>query len=307
MDFKQLQAFVSVAEMGSFTRAAQQLGMAQPALSRLVRALELELRQSLLIRNGRGAVPSEAGKRLLGHARGILHQVARAHEDLHQLRDGHTGSVALGLPPSVARVLTVPITRAFRTQMPGVQLTIREDLSLALQEGLLQGRLDVALLYQAPSSEDVMATALLDEALVLVQARPAGLAEDPPPGPISGPALAQLPLIIPSRPNAIRMKVESELMALGLEAHIAMEIDGVAAILDLVAEGAGHAVLTRNAVANSIRPSAYRVRQVQSRQGTGLNITLWQAVSRSRINTPLQQASMTLIRDLVQARMGQNA
>ncbi|MEY2781375.1 MAG: HTH-type transcriptional regulator CynR, partial [Pseudomonadota bacterium] len=142
MDFKQLQAFVSVAEQGSFTRAAQQLNVAQPALSRLVRALELELRQTLLERNGRGARPTQAGKRLLDHARGILHQLDRAHEDMAQLRGGQTGSIALGLPPSVARVLTVALTRAFRAELPAVHLTIREDLSFALQDGLQQGRLD---------------------------------------------------------------------------------------------------------------------------------------------------------------------
>ena len=62
MDLKQLEYFVRVAELGSFTRAAIELDVAQPALSRQVRLLEVELRQNLLVRNGRGAVPTEAGK-----------------------------------------------------------------------------------------------------------------------------------------------------------------------------------------------------------------------------------------------------
>lgn len=307
MDFKQLQAFVSVAEQGSFTRAAQQLNVAQPALSRLVRALELELRQTLLERNGRGARPTVAGKRLLDHARGILHQLDRAQEDMAQLRGGQTGSIALGLPPSVARVLTVPLTRAFRAELPAVHLTIREDLSMALQDGLQQGRLDVALLYHPPQSEELIATALLQEALVQVEARPSGLIEDPPPPPLRLADLAHLPLIIPSRPNAIRMKVESELMALALAPQIAMEIDGVAAILDLVADGSGHAVLTHNAVTKSIRPSAYRVRPLFGADGEPVTITLWMAVSQSRISTHTQQVSMSLIRDQVQAHLAASA
>ena len=72
MDLKQLEYFVRVAELGSFTRAAQVLGVAQPALSRQVRLLEVELRQNLLVRNGRGATPTEAGQLLLEHGRGIL-------------------------------------------------------------------------------------------------------------------------------------------------------------------------------------------------------------------------------------------
>ena len=69
MDLRQLEYFVRVAELGSFTRASIELGVAQPALSRQVRQLEVELRQSLLSRNGRGAQPTEAGKLLLEHGR----------------------------------------------------------------------------------------------------------------------------------------------------------------------------------------------------------------------------------------------
>ena len=96
MDLKQLEYFVRVAELGSFTRAALALNVAQPALSRHVRLLEVELRQSLLVRNGRGATPTEAGQLLLEHGRGILHQVERAREELGRVRSGLSGRVALG-------------------------------------------------------------------------------------------------------------------------------------------------------------------------------------------------------------------
>ena len=119
MDLKQLEYFVRVAELGSFTRASIALDIAQPALSRQVRLLEVELRQNLLVRNGRGAAPTEAGKLLLEHARGILHQVERAREELGRVRGALAGRVAIGLPPSLARVLTVPLTRAFRQQRRG--------------------------------------------------------------------------------------------------------------------------------------------------------------------------------------------
>src|ERR687886_348250 len=78
MDLRQLEYFVRVAELGSFTRAAVELDVAQPALSRQVRLLELELRQSLLLRNGRGAVPTEAGKILLEHGRGFREAMPEA-------------------------------------------------------------------------------------------------------------------------------------------------------------------------------------------------------------------------------------
>src|SRR5690606_28138936 len=184
MDLKQLAYFVRVAELGSFTKASQALDVAQPALSRQVRLLEVELRQNLLVRNGRGATPTEAGRLLLEHGRGILHQVERAREELGRVRGSLAGRVAIGLPPSLARVLTVPLTRAFRQQLPEASLSISEGLSTTMQDWLLTGRLDIAVLYNAQPAPEIEIKPLRDEDLILVQKRPAGLAEAPPAPPI---------------------------------------------------------------------------------------------------------------------------
>jgi LysR family nitrogen assimilation transcriptional regulator len=295
MDLKQLEYFVRVAELGSFTRAAQALNVAQPALSRQVRLLEVELRQNLLVRNGRGATPTQAGQLLLEHGRGILHQVERAQEELGRVRSGLSGRVALGMPPSVARVLTVPLTRAFRQRMPEAQLSISEGLSTAMQENLQNGRLDIAVLYNPNPAAGIEHTPLVREELLLVQPRPPGLQEDPPPPPIPLREVAQLPLVIPTRPNAIRMHVESEMAAIGCRPHIALEIDGVSAILDLVADGAGCAILSRNAVMRSVRPSAFAVRPVSE---PALTIALTTAVSSLRPTTLTQQATLALITEV---------
>ncbi len=293
MDFKQIEGFVRVAELGSFTKAAQLLGTTQPALSRQIRQLEVDLRQSLLVRNGRGAVPTEAGLRLLSHGRGILHQVARAQEDLGRVRGALAGRVAIGLPPSLARVLAVPLMRAFRAQLPEAQLSISEGLSAQMQDWLVQGRLDIAVLYNTGPTTELDITPLADEELFLVQARQPGLAEDPPPGPIELAQVAALPLVIPTRPNAIRSHVEAEMAAIGCRMTVALEIDGVGAILDLVADGAGAALLSRNAVSSSVRPSAYQVRAVCQ---PPLHTRLCLAVSASRPTTLTQQTTLALIR-----------
>ena len=256
MDLRQLEYFVRVAELGSFTRAAMALDVAQPALSRQVRLLEVELRQNLLARNGRGAVPTEAGQLLLEHARGILHQVERAREDLSRLRGGLAGRVTLGLPPSVARVLAVPLLHALREQLPQARLAITEALTASMQEQLASGRLDIAVLYNAQPTPGLELEFLASEQLLLVR-RAADFA-----GPAS-PAvrlreLSGLPLVIPSRPNAIRMHVEAQLAAAGCQPEVALEIDGVAAILDLVEGGAGCAILSRHALTGVARPDAFR-------------------------------------------------
>ena len=300
MDLKQLEYFVRVAELGSFTRAAQVLGIAQPALSRQVRLLEVELRQNLLDRNGRGATPTEAGQLLLEHGRGILHQVERAREELGRVRSGLTGRVALGMPPSVARVLTVPLTRAFRQRLPEAQLSISEGLSTAMQENLLNGRLDIAVLYNPSAMPGVEHRALLEEELLLVQPRPPGLQEDPPPPPLALREVAALPLVIPSRPNAIRMHVEAQMAAIGCRPNIALEIDGVSAILDLVADGAGCAILSRNAVMRSVRPSAYTTRPIKEPE---LRIGLSTSTSSLRPSTLTQQATLELLQLIARQKL----
>ena len=296
MDLKQLEYFVRVAEMGSFTRAALALDIAQPALSRQVRLLEVELHQNLLTRNGRGAVPTEAGKLLLAHGRGILHQVERAREELGRVRGSLAGRVAVGLPTSLARVLTVPLTRAFRQQMPDATISISEGLSVAMQESLVNGRLDIAVLYNAQPGFETEITPLLEENLLLVQARPPGLQVEPAPAPISLKDVSSLPLVIPSRPNAIRMHVESEMANIGCRLKIALEIDGVSAILDLVADGAGSAVLSRNAVDSSVRPSSYLVRAIAN---PALRTKVSLATSSQRPTTLTQQATLALIKETV--------
>ncbi|QCB46103.1 LysR substrate-binding domain-containing protein [Hydrogenophaga sp. PAMC20947] len=294
MDLKQLEYFVRVAEMGSFTRAAQALDVAQPALSRQVRLLEVELRQNLLLRNGRGAVPTDAGRLLLEHARGILHQVERAREELGRVGGALAGRVAIGLPPSLSRALSVPITRAVRQQLPQASVSICEGLSTNMQEWLATGRLDIAVLYNAQPAPSIELTPLLEEDLFLVQPAPSELTQYPPPGPIALKDISLLPLVIPSRPNALRMFVETEMANLGLRPQIALEIDGVAAILDLVADGAGAALLSRNAVNSSQRPDAFQLRAIHQ---PPLRARLSIATSSQRPSTLTQKTCLDLLRN----------
>lgn len=291
MNLRQLRYFVQVAELGSFSRAAAQLEIAQPALSRQIRRLETEIRQSLLYRNGRGVSVTEAGKRLIDYARGILHQVARAEEDLRDARGALSGRVAVGLPPSIAKTITVPLTKEFRKRLPGATLSIIEGMSATMQEWLTLGRLDVALLYNPVPAPGVDTAPLLDEDLFLIAPRTGGSRATP----LRLADLPGLPLIIPNRPHAIRALVEARLTAIGRKPLIAFEIDGVPSILELVAEGLGYAVLPRTAMLTSARPGAYVARPIVRPR---LTSRLAVAVSSQRPVTPTQQAVLDLIRDL---------
>lgn len=298
MDLKQLEYFVRVAEMGSFTRAAQALDVAQPALSRQVRLLEVELRQNLLLRNGRGALPTDAGRLLLEHARGILHQVERAREELGRVGGALAGRVAIGLPPSLSRALSVPIMRAVRQQLPQASVSICEGLSTNMQEWLTTGRLDIAVLYNAQPAPSIELSPLLEEDLFLVQLRPPGATQGTPPNAISLADISRLPLVIPSRPNALRMLVETEMANLGLRPEVALEIDGVAAILDLVADGAGAALLSRNAVSSAQRPEVFQLHPIHQ---PPLRARLSIATSSQRPTTLTQKSCLNLLRHTAQA------
>lgn len=289
MNIRQLDYFVRVAESGSFSKAAARLRIAQPALSRQVRGLEVELRQALLIRNGRGVATTEAGNALLAHARGILYQMDRAREDMERIRGTPVGRVAVGMPPTIAKLLAAPLVGEFRSRFPQAKLSIAVGLSAAIQERLRLGEIDVALLYSPVTVATVELTPFLVEELYLVgPASPSGKVR-----PVHAARLPDFPLIIPSRPNTLRMQVENSLAALGIKPTIAMELDGVEAILGLIKNGHGYAILTHNALRASGNARAFMARPIVKPR---LQTQLVLAVASQRPSSPIQEAALSLIR-----------
>ncbi len=294
MDFKQLQTFVQVAELGSFTRAAMVLKVAQPALSRQVRSLEVELRQNLFERNGRGVTLTDAGQRLLAHGRGILQQVQRAVLDLEAQRGAPVGRLALGVPPSVGRMLTAPLVNQFRERFPKATLTMVEGLSTYVLEWLVQGRIDCAVVYNAAPNTLLDMAPVLDERLYLVGARARRAAR------VLRASLndvATRELVIPSRPHSIRMLLETTLAGAGLKPRIGLEIESVPAILDVVESGSLHAVLTRSALRG--REAQFLARPIHITKGQPLTTTLWLATSAQRPRGPLLEQGSELIRQML--------
>jgi LysR family transcriptional regulator, nitrogen assimilation regulatory protein len=295
MDFKQIAYFVQVAELGSFTRAASVLRVAQPALSRQVRALEVELRQTLFDRNGRGVTLTEAGKRLLAHGRGILQQVQRAQQDMEDERGAPLGQLALGLPPSVSRTLTAPLVQAFRSQFPKATLTMVEGLSTYLLDWLAQGRIDAAVVYNATPTAAIDLLPVLNEPLFLVSARKSADAVKTNSRAVSLAEVARRELVIPSRPHSIRMLLETTLASAGLKAQVALEIESVPAILDLVERNPLHAVLGLNALAG--RQKSFVARPIRVAAGRpALAASLWIATSAQRPRGALLEQGTALLR-----------
>lgn len=244
MNLQQIETFVHVAECGSFSKAAVLLDIVQPALSRQVRALETELRETLLIRTGRGVVLTDAGRRLLEHGHAIMQRVALAKEDLGALRDEPVGSITVGLPPSMARQLTRPLIDGFRNDMPRARLVLVEGFSVHIAEWLVSGRIDLGLVYTPEPHPQIEITPVLQENLCLIGSANR-LAQYKS---VSFARLAEFPLIMPQRGQIFRKLMETQAALSQVRLDVAWEVSSVPAILDLVQGGYGYAALTDSAM-----------------------------------------------------------
>jgi LysR family nitrogen assimilation transcriptional regulator len=294
MILRQLEYFVRVAELGSFSRAAAVTNTGQPGLSRAIRGLETEVGRALFHRNGRGVTLTDAGARLLDHAKGIMHQLEGARTALRGADEAVAGKIAIGLPPSVGRVATVALVRSFRERLPNAQLAIVEGLTVPLQERLLSGHIDIGVFHNPAPSPLLAIEPLLSEGLCLVSAGGRRRLSRR----IAFRALEGLGLIFPIAPHPIRSLVETEAARRGVRLTVAMEIDAVSSILQLVAEGYGHAVVPHTVVSAGLLGGALIARTIERPRLASL---VAMATPARRPMTVLAQRTMELLREVVTA------
>ncbi len=287
MNLNQLNYFIHVAEHGSFSKAALVLGVAQPALSRQVRALETELRETLLLRNGRGVELTEAGRRLLEHGQGILHLVAQAREDLTSQRDEPVGRIVVAMPPTQARLHTLALVQAFRAQMPRARLAVVEGFSVHITEWMTSGRADLALVYNPDPLPALEILPLAQEQLCLVSPRDAA-----PRRPVTLRELSRYPLVMPQRGHIFRKRMESAAAMEGVQLNVEWEIASVPAILELVAAGIGHAALGEQALKLFERPDELAVTRFRD---VDISTTLCLVTPAQKRSTPLIQRTAALL------------
>ena len=240
MNLRQLRYFLQVAELRSFTRAATVLHIAQSALSRQIQALEEELGVALLQRLDRGVALTEAGALFKSRVEALLEGLERARDEVSARANVPSGRLSFGLPPSMFEMVTVPLLAEYRRRYPAVLLRVTEGISADLHELVLTGRLDAAVVSSTEGLERLESRLLLTEHLCLVG--PSG-ARLPARGEIPLERLAGLPLIVTSRPNALRLIVEDSLARQGLPHDVAFEVNSTRVAIELAALGAGWAVL----------------------------------------------------------------
>lgn len=297
LDLKQLRYFVQVAELGSFAKASDVLDVAQPTLSRQVRALELALKASLLHRNGRGVELTVIGARFLEHAYSVLDAANAAVRTLQGQDRRFTGHVACGLTPSIGRKLIAEYVRRFRRELPDATLTISNQLSLALSDQLRAARLDFIVAHDPIPSMDQEITVLRQQPLYLVG--PAAVGADP--AVVTMAEVWRTPLLLPSRPYAVRRAVEREAVRSGVTLDIRTEVDVLDAIFELAAEGLGHTVATGLAVTGINHRMGLSVQRIVS---PGIQIQLALATSPEQNRTPLQSRAAELAKALFRSDDG---
>jgi LysR family nitrogen assimilation transcriptional regulator len=252
MNLKRLKYFVKIVDIGSLTQAADVLHIAQPALSQQLATLEGEVRQQLLTRTKRGVTPTEAGKVLYRHAQLILRQCDQAQVDMAAAGGGLSGAVSIGLAPgTAAATLALPLLRTVRARHPGVLPYLNESYGSTLSELIMNGRMDMAVLYGGRMAVHGLSfLPLLREPLFLVGPRsfPA------PPDPVPLAAIAELELYLPRPYNVVRRLVDEACMSAGVVPKIVAEIESASTLTAVIADGLGATILpdsmAREVVAN---------------------------------------------------------
>lgn len=240
MELKSLGYFVRVAELGSITRAAAHLRLAQPALSRHVQRLEEELGASLFTRANRGVRLTEAGAKLLENAQRILREVERAGDEIRAHSAHPSGKIILGVTPTLCPVVVPELFARVRRHYPLVELKVVHGGMVRLEEFLIDGRVDLALLSEMSKSRLILSTALAREEMVLVTrpgARPRGVV---PPE-----ELARTPLILG---DGLRAAMGGLLAGLGVELEVDTELNDHETIRLMVIEGVGASILPHSSV-----------------------------------------------------------
>lgn len=296
MDLRRLRYFAAVAEAGSFSRAAAELRIAQPALSRRIGELEEELGCALLVRHGRGVRLTVDGAAVLKRAEEIQRLVAELEREARR-GSALGGRIVLAVPPSAGLLLVPPVIESFARTVPSAVISVREGISSLIHEWLAAGRIDIGVVYNPPPVDGFAVVPLLRERMVLVGPPAAhdhsGLASA-----VHVRSLPRLPLIMPSLPHNNRRVLDQAAARHGIGLDIVSEVDSVALTKALVAAGRGFTVLTHAAVAAEVARGELSARRIER---PAIVATLALVARRTPETTPLARALMETVASTTRA------
>ena len=236
-----MRYFQAVAELASYSRAAEFLRISQPAISRQVSQLEAELGQALFTRHGHGVSLTEAGKILLERSQAILRQLDQAQAEVRRGSLGPSGTVTLAVPPAAGHFLVPELARRFAEAFPNVFLRLVGGYSAFIHDWLARGQVDLACVHDPLPKRGFATVAMIREPVFLVgraDMLPAGK------GHLRIQDLGNVALILPSRPNASRRLLDEWMTRRGIALDVRMEVDDPTLIRALLRAGIGCSLLT---------------------------------------------------------------
>lgn len=249
MELSQLRTLIQVAELGSLSKAADQLHIAQPALSRQIRMLEAELSVRLFARHGRGMLLTEQGREVLQRARRVMAELDEIRAQAAESEAPLTGRIAIGMPPTVADIISVPLVAAFEEAHPKVMPRLVSAYTGHLIDWLHRGEIDLAVLYDPQSARSLRSQPLLHEKLFLIGPPDAGLSQDRA---FPFAQLAGKRLLLPSPQHGLRAIVEDCAAEAGITLEVAVEANSFATLKGLVRHGKGWTILPRAPIHDDI-------------------------------------------------------
>jgi len=292
VDLRRLEVFLKVAELGSFSRAADALFLTQPTVSEHVRALEDELGVQLLDRLGRGTTPTKAGTLLLGYARRLLTLSREARQAIEQFQGRMSGELVLGGSTIPGEYVLPALIGGFRVKYPDVSISLRIGPSRQVQDWVEQGHVEIGVVGAAPTSRALETRRLMADDLVLIVppehplvARKAVTLED----------VRREPLIVRERGSGSRETLEDGLKEAGLDLgafHVVGEIASTQAVKQAVRAGLGVSFVSQRAVEDECRARLLACVKVRN-----LNVSraFHLITHKDRSRSPLAQAFLAFV------------
>tara|TARA_R110001606_G_scaffold3844_7_gene18600 strand:+ start:447 stop:1373 length:927 start_codon:yes stop_codon:yes gene_type:complete len=262
MELRQLKYFLKVVECGSLGKAALELDVGASALSQQITKLENELSTRLLNRTSTGALPTSAGVAFMHNAQLAIRQADQAV--IAAQKERTSGYVSIGMPPTTATVLALPLIRAMRERYPHIHLHIVEMLSGHLENMLNARQLDLSILFHKETVHRWSTRVLLDEELFLISS-PTDLEAPAGSSSLYIKDLANVNLIMPSRLHGLRNNLMAAFERHNIHPNIIMEIDGLTLLMDTVHQGFG-ATIQPGAAAARFGESGLCIRRIEDDQ-----------------------------------------
>jgi DNA-binding transcriptional LysR family regulator len=242
-----LRTLMEVAALGSFSAAARNLHLSQPAISLQIRELESRTGVTLLHREGKRAIATAAGRDLIAHARSLLEAAERARLAMQRHREGRIGRVRIGTGATSLIYRMQPVLRRLRARYPQIDIAVTTGITPSITDSMLADKIDIGLVTLPVDARAFHIRPLSRDTLMAIL--PPGTKN--PPARMTPARVVGAPLILESEGTNQSLIIREWLRKAGLEARPMMEFDNIEAIKAVVAAGLGQSVIPGQSVATS--------------------------------------------------------